>query len=59
MMLNYLAETEEESSFEQCSSLIKTAYDAALIAGETTKDLGGSLGTAEFADALIARIAEL
>ena len=59
MMLNYLAETEEESSFEKCSNLIKTAYDDALIAGETTKDLGGSLGTAEFADVLIARIAEL
>jgi isocitrate dehydrogenase (NAD+) len=58
MMLNYLAETEEESSFEKCSNLIKTAYDDALIAGETTKDLGGSLGTAEFADVLIARIAE-
>ena len=59
MMLNYLAEIGEESSFEKCSSLIKTAYDAALIAGETTKDLGGSRGTAEFADVLIARIVAL
>ena len=59
MMLNYLAETDGDVSFEKCASLIKTAYDDALIAGETTKDLGGSLGTAEFADVLIARIAAL
>ena len=32
------------------------AYDAALAAGEKTRDLGGKLGTAAFADAVIARL---
>jgi len=59
MMLNYLAETEGRGNYAACARLIKTAYDDALIAGETTKDLGGSLGTAEFADVIIQRIAQL
>jgi isocitrate dehydrogenase (NAD+) len=57
MMLNYLSETQHEPHFAQCAAQIRDAYDAALQAGETTKDLGGSLGTAEFADALIKRLA--
>jgi isocitrate/isopropylmalate dehydrogenase len=57
MMLNYLSETQHEPHFAQCAAQIRDAYDAALQDGETTKDLGGSLGTAEFADALIKRLA--
>lgn len=56
MMLNYLSTTLHEEHFAKCAALIRNAYDAALQAGETTSDLGGSLGTAEFADALIARL---
>lgn len=59
MMLNYLSETSEEGNYDACAMLIKTAYDDALIAGETTKDLGGSMGTIEFADGLIQRIRQL
>ena len=58
MMLNYLAEIKHEAHFADCAGRIRDAYDASLQAGATTKDLGGSLGTAEFADALIERMSE-
>ena len=58
MMLNYLAETKHEPHFAECAARIRDTYDAALQAGETTKDLGGNLGTAEFADALIRRMGQ-
>ena len=58
MMLNYLAEIKHEAHFADCAGRIRDAYDAALQAGATTKDLGGSLGTAEFADALVERMSE-
>ena len=38
------------------AELIRKAYDACLISGEKTRDLGGELGTSEFADAVIARL---
>ena len=55
-MLNYLSDTRHDPHFAECAARIRDAYDAALQAGETTKDLGGTLGTAEFANALIARL---
>ena len=56
MMLNYLAETTEDNSLLDVAARIREAYDGALQAGEKTRDLGGSLGTAEFAQAVIKRI---
>ncbi|HEX3356399.1 MAG TPA: isocitrate/isopropylmalate dehydrogenase family protein [Tepidisphaeraceae bacterium] len=50
MMLNHLHE-------EPIATRIRTAYDATLAEGKAlTKDLGGSAGTNEFADALIAKL---
>ncbi len=50
MMLNYLHE-------EKLGDKIKQAYNAVLAEGKTlTRDLGGTAGTDQFADALIARI---
>jgi isocitrate dehydrogenase (NAD+) len=50
MMLNHLHE-------EQKAERIKAAYNAVLAEGKVlTRDLGGTAGTNEFADALIARI---
>jgi isocitrate dehydrogenase (NAD+) len=50
MMLNHIHE-------EQRAEKIKAAYNAVLAEGKTlTRDLGGTAGTNEFADALIARI---
>jgi isocitrate dehydrogenase (NAD+) len=50
MMLNHIHE-------EALGQKIKTAYDAVLQEGKTlTRDLGGSAGTAEFTDAIIAKL---
>ncbi len=56
MMLNHLADTEGREDFRACAEKIKNAYDSALQDGDRTRDLGGKLGTMEFADALIKRI---
>jgi isocitrate dehydrogenase (NAD+) len=55
MMLNFLAERRQMPALADSAELIRRAYDACLIHGEKTQDLGGDLGTAEFADAVIAR----
>jgi isocitrate dehydrogenase (NAD+) len=50
MMLNHLHETD-------IAEKIKHAYDAVLAEGKHfTRDLGGSAGTDEFADAIIAKL---
>ncbi len=56
MMLNHLADIHSDDSFRQAAARIKGAYDEALTDGQKTRDLGGSLGTAEFADAVIERL---
>lgn len=56
MMLNYLAETKDDESLRLAATKIKDAYDAALLDGDKTRDLGGQLGTAEFAQAVAARL---
>ena len=57
MMLNYLAYDRGDVRQAEVARRIKEAYNAALLAGEKTRDLGGTLGTREFADAIIARLA--
>ena len=56
MMLNFLAETRQAPELRAGAELIRKAYDACLISGEKTRDLGGELGSSEFADAVIARL---
>ena len=56
MMLNHLAETRGDERCRTSAGKIKAAYDRALEAGEKTRDLGGSLGTVAFSDAVIARL---
>ena len=56
MMLNFLADTRRVPALSESAEVIRQAYDACLISGEKTGDLGGDLGTAEFADAVIARL---
>lgn len=53
MMLNHLADTEGREDFRASSEKIKKAYNIALEEGMTTRDLGGSLGTQEFADVIV------
>jgi isocitrate dehydrogenase (NAD+) len=47
---------EGASVFKDAAARIKRAYDAALTAGEKTRDIGGTLGTREFTDAVIRRL---
>ncbi|MEY4576062.1 MAG: Homoisocitrate dehydrogenase, partial [Pseudomonadota bacterium] len=56
MMLNHIADTREDESCRTIATAIRNAYDSALKEGERTGDLGGSLGTEGFADAIIARL---
>jgi len=56
MMLNYLADNEGRDYYAQCASKIRKAYNKAVAEGATTRDLGGGLGTHEFADAVIERL---
>lgn len=56
MMLNYVADNAHDPAARPVAARIRKAYDAALAAGEKTRDLGGTLDTAAFADAVIARL---
>ncbi len=57
MLLNHLAERDGDPRHRAVATRIRRAYDAALTAGEKTRDVGGTLGTRAFADAVIARLA--
>jgi len=56
MLLNHLAETRDDPACATAAQRIKDGYNHALAEGAKTRDLGGTLGTAEFADAVIARL---
>lgn len=56
MLLNHLGEITGDDSFGTAAARIKAAYDSCLTQGEKTRDLGGTLGTREFADAVVARL---
>ncbi|MEM7410055.1 MAG: isocitrate/isopropylmalate family dehydrogenase [Myxococcota bacterium] len=57
MMLNHLSERDTEPRFRSVGTRIRDAYDAALRDGQKTRDIGGTLGTRAFADAVIERLA--
>jgi isocitrate/isopropylmalate dehydrogenase len=56
MMLNHLAERDDDARFRDVATKIREAYDAALRDGAKTRDVGGNLGTRAFADAVIGRL---
>ncbi len=56
MMLNHLHRHHGDETCGAAATRIRDAYDRALVEGQTTRDLGGSLSTAEFTDAVIARM---
>ena len=58
LMLRHLAEKTGDESLLAAREKIRAAYNEALEAGEKTRDLGGDLGTQEFADALIKRVSQ-
>jgi isocitrate/isopropylmalate dehydrogenase len=57
MLLNHLAEEFDDEACRAAAERIKNAYNQALQEGQKTADLGGTLGTDAFADAVIARLA--
>jgi isocitrate dehydrogenase (NAD+) len=56
MMLNHLAERDREPLHRYTATRIRAASDATLRAGAKTRDVGGTLGTRAFADAIIERV---
>jgi isocitrate dehydrogenase (NAD+) len=56
MMLNHIADTRRDEVCRQVAASIRDAYNRALSEGQKTRDLGGSLGTDEFAGAVIDRL---
>jgi isocitrate dehydrogenase (NAD+) len=56
MMLNYLSEQKNDSEIQQIGERVKKAYNCALADGCKTRDLGGELGTGEFAEEVIGRL---
>ena len=56
MMLNHLSDLRNDPECRKVGERIKAAYNRALVDGQTTKDLGGSLGTKEFTQALVERL---
>jgi isocitrate dehydrogenase (NAD+) len=56
MLLNHIAERSDDAAARNAAQRIKNGYDRALQEGAKTRDLGGELGTAAFADAVIERL---
>ena len=56
MMLNHLHRSRSDESCGQAAGRIRDAYNLALLEGEKTGDLGGSLSTQEFAEAVVKRM---
>ena len=56
MMLNYLADVRSDAACGKTAERIKNAYNLALKDGRKTRDLGGELGTDDFANAVIERL---
>ena len=56
MMLTHLGETRSDPSARKVAARVQAAFDKALLDGEKTRDLGGSLGTQDFAQAVIDRL---
>ena len=58
MMLNHLHRRHDDEACGACAKRIRDAYNRCLLEGETTGDLGGTLSTEGFADALISRLGD-
>jgi isocitrate dehydrogenase (NAD+) len=56
MMLNHIADTRGDERGRAVAGRIRDAYNQALSDGQKTRDLGGDLGTDEFASAVIGRL---
>ena len=60
MMLNHIADKEEGFGYmKKSAEKIKKAYEMALSDGETTRDLGGTLKTSDFARVLVRNVLKI
>lgn len=57
MMLKHIADTRGDEACRVAGDRIRKAYDRALEEGQKTRDIGGALGTKEFARAVSERLA--
>jgi isocitrate dehydrogenase (NAD+) len=56
MMLRHLADVRGDAACGAAADRVRDAYNACLEAGEKTRDLGGTLGTQAFAEAVVRRL---
>jgi isocitrate dehydrogenase (NAD+) len=56
MMLNHLAETRDDEACATAARRIRDGYNRALAEGAKTRDLGGTLGTSGFAEAIVRQL---
>lgn len=56
MLLRHVADSRADARCATAAERIEAAYGKALVEGATTRDLGGTLGTFEFADAVAQRL---
>jgi isocitrate dehydrogenase (NAD+) len=56
MLLRHLAAATGDERCDHVADRIRDAYNTALLRGEKTRDLGGSLGTREFAEAIVRHV---
>ena len=56
MMLNHLSDQSGDENLRAVSEKIKNAYNRTLAEGQKTRDLGGNLGTDQFAEEVIKRL---
>lgn len=58
MMLNHLAEEHEDDVCREVAERVKGAYNRALAEGQTTGDIGGTLSTEQFTQAVVDRLGD-
>jgi isocitrate dehydrogenase (NAD+) len=56
MMLRHIADVHKDPIYDEIADRIRSAYNGCLTNGEKTADLGGTLSTEAFTDAVIARL---
>jgi 3-isopropylmalate dehydrogenase len=59
MLLNWFGQRKGRPEFTQAAQALENAVADAIAAGESTKDVGGRLGTKETGQALVARLAKV
>ena len=59
MLLSWFGQRKGRPEFKQAAQVLEDAVAAAIAAGESTKDVGGKLGTKETGQALMKRLAKV